>query len=971
MAAHSSALLSADADAFETRTTFSLSDSTATWFVRSGVLEVFAVSAANRNAPGALRALFSVTAGQAAFGVPAAVDVTLVARRSRETEVVRCPFGDVRGVEPFASGPDDHVALLADWIAALSRAAAGDLVPKNLGWLEQGAQLTIEDTARPLSSKPSLVWVRQHAGQSRFLGRAEAVIKDGPALFPVSRHAWIEAAPNSALSVVDSVPALDEREVRDGLVAFYSTVFACIAANLKKVDERERQRFRSRADADARAVRAALRDLASPLRHDADRAVVATGAESFDTPLMRACRVIGRALGVTMIPHPDMVRGRPIRNPAMSIAQASGLRYRVVALKERWLTRSSEPLLAFRDEDRRPVALLPRGARRGYLMYEPDTETMTPLDAREAATLNPFAFMFYRPFSRTALTLRDLLAFSFGECRRELLLIVAVSVATGGLALLTPYVTGVVFDSIIPNGQRRELVTVAALLVVAALVTGLFNLARGFAVLRLQGKLSLSLQAALWDRLLSLPLPFFRQYAAGDLAQRSIAFTQMRTLLSGPTLSALLSGVFSVFSFGQLFYISPRLAVIATLLTVIAVAVTLTAGLRQLRLGRRMSEIAGRISGMVVEFIGGIAKLRIAGAEQRAFVLWVRQFASQKREDFKVRGVGTWLAVFNSIYIVMCTAVLFFANSGVEGWRDDTLSTGGFLAFMAAFNQFTASGLGMGAAVVGVSNAIPLYERARPILSTLPESTVAQAQPGELSGEVEAHHLVFRYNPDAPLVLRDVSFHIRQGEYVAFVGPSGCGKSTVFRLLLGFETPVSGAIYYGGADLAGLDAQAVRRQIGVVLQTGTLLAGSLKENICGASWLPEDAVWEAARLAGLDEDIRNMPMGLHTVVQAGGGGLSGGQRQRVLIARAIANQPRLLLFDEATSALDNRTQAIVSESLKRLNATRIVIAHRLSTIVDADRIFVMNHGQIIQTGTYAELMAEPGLFRELAERQLL
>jgi ATP-binding cassette subfamily C protein len=193
----------------------------------------------------------------------------------------------------------------------------------------------------------------------------------------------------------------------------------------------------------------------------------------------------------------------------------------------------------------------------------------------------------------------------------------------------------------------------------------------------------------------------------------------------------------------------------------------------------------------------------------------------------------------------------------------------------------------------------------------------------------------------------------------------------VFRLLLGFETPVSGAVYYGGADLAGLDAQAVRRQIGVVLQTGTLLAGSLKENICGASWLPEDQVWEAARLAGLDQDIRNMPMGLHTVVQAGGGGLSGGQRQRVLIARALANQPRLLFFDEATSALDNRTQAIVSESLKRLNTTRIVIAHRLSTIIDADRIFVMNQGQIVQSGAYAELMAEPGLFRELAERQLV
>jgi ATP-binding cassette subfamily C protein len=265
---------------------------------------------------------------------------------------------------------------------------------------------------------------------------------------------------------------------------------------------------------------------------------------------------------------------------------------------------------------------------------------------------------------------------------------------------------------------------------------------------------------------------------------------------------------------------------------------------------------------------------------------------------------------------------------------------------------------------------VPLYERAAPILKTLPEVDSTRSNPGELSGAIEANHLVFRYRPDSPLVLRDLSFTVQPGQFVAFVGPSGCGKSTLLRLLLGFEQPESGAVYFDGQDLAGLDVQAVRRQMGVVLQTGKLISGDILTNIIGAAPLTVDDAWEAARLSGLDRDIQAMPMGLHTVINESGGGLSGGQRQRMMIARAIVAKPRLLLFDEATSALDNHTQSIVSQSLKGLKATRIVIAHRLSTIIDADRIFVVDKGRIEQSGTYEELMKQGGLFAELAKRQL-
>jgi ATP-binding cassette subfamily C protein len=263
-----------------------------------------------------------------------------------------------------------------------------------------------------------------------------------------------------------------------------------------------------------------------------------------------------------------------------------------------------------------------------------------------------------------------------------------------------------------------------------------------------------------------------------------------------------------------------------------------------------------------------------------------------------------------------------------------------------------------------------MFERARPILETLPETSDAKGEPGGLTGNIEISHAFFRYRPDTPLVLRDLSLSVRPGEFVALVGASGCGKSTLFRLLLGFDRLDSGAIHFDGQDLAGMNPQAVRRQIGVVLQNGQLQTGDIFENIAGTRPLTIDDAWAAASLAGLEDDIRAMPMGMHTVISEGGGGLSGGQRQRLMIARAIASRPRILLFDEATSALDNLTQAIVSRSLEQLEATRIVIAHRLSTIVKADRIFVLEAGRVVQSGSYAELIAQEGLFAKLAQRQL-
>jgi ABC-type bacteriocin/lantibiotic exporter with double-glycine peptidase domain len=324
-------------------------------------------------------------------------------------------------------------------------------------------------------------------------------------------------------------------------------------------------------------------------------------------------------------------------------------------------------------------------------------------------------------------------------------------------------------------------------------------------------------------------------------------------------------------------------------------------------------------------------------------------------------------AVFTAAYPVLASLVLF----GVMALSlDPRPPIGALLAINAAFGQFVAAALALSEVLPALLLVVPAYERARPILRAAPEVETGQVAPGELSGAIAVDRVSFRYTADGPLVLDDVSLEFGPGEFVALVGASGSGKSTLLRLLLRFESPAAGAVFYDGHDLALLDARAVRRQIGTVLQSGRLMSGDILTNIVGASSLTVDDAWAAARMARLDEDIEAMPMGMHTIIGEGGSTLSGGQRQRLLIARAIVGRPRMVFFDEATSALDNRTQDVVTRSLEELAATRVVIAHRLSTVVNADRIYVLQNGRVVESGTYRQLMQQRGVFAGLARRQI-
>jgi len=1006
-----------------------LDDPRVVWVVYSGRVDVFAVpvydEADGVGAPaeagrpeggdsdrssavvGVRRHLFRAGVGQAVFGmerVPAsacgalkgqergACGVALLAvgrpeteliriRRSRLEEFVQHREGagsdPVVGVgTPASAGRPERasvVSLIDGWVQGLSSGVARDFPPPESALLEPGGELSLEEdrAARP---GRGVLWVEHLAGRSRFMGLPELpVASDG--FLPLSDRTWLEADCDSRLAAMETETLIERDPSWSGLDRFHGLVLKCVALQMAQVERAERERLRERAEADRRVLEHALSRLTAVLETKAgDRLDEAYGAD----PLLAACRLVGQALGVVIQPPPGAQHSPDSRDALRRIARASRVRLRRVALRGTWWRADGGPMLAYREADGRPVALLPASPRGPALLgggsrYEwvdPVAQTRGPVTAEVAASLAPLAHVLYRPFPGRPLGALDLLTFGLRGSGNALLTVVLVGVAIGVLGMAAPLAMGLLFDQVIPGAARGQLVQVGLALLVSAVASAMFRLTQNVAVLRLEGRMDMSLQTAVWDRLLRLPASFFRRYSAGDLAERAMGIDIIRRTLPEATISSILAAVFSVFNFALLFYIDARLAWVAVALALVLVSAIAVAGRVQVRHERALTALQGRISGMVLQFISGIAKLRVAGAEDRAFALWARAFSAQKRVAFKARSVANGLSVFQSAYPIL-TSMAIFATVALAG-ESQRLSTGGFLAFSAAFAQFLTASLTVSSVLVSALNIVPIFERVRPILRAMPEVDPAKSDPGALTGEIEVSHVVFRYREDEPLVLKDISLRVEPGAFVALVGPSGCGKSTLVRLLLGFETPLSGAIYYDGQDLAGLDVEAVRRQLGVVLQNGQLVSGDIFANIVGSSTsaLTMEDAWEAARTVGLDEDIEDMPMGMHTVLSEGGGTLSGGQRQRLLIARALVNKPRMLFFDEATSALDNRTQALVSHSLERLQVTRVVIAHRLSTIVNADRILVIDDGRIVQRGTYDELMKEGGLFAELARRQV-
>ena len=949
---------------------FLLDDPESFHFVEQGHLDIFSVALHQGRVAGRRSFINRVEEGRVAFGT----------RLSEEREQITFGFLAVPAMNTIlvearreginADSFDLTTTIWIDeWLFGLSEFLAQSRVPpRDAHLLEADPNVPYRAGASLSAHHSDLVWVSaDHPAQ--FVGRPDMVVHPQDGLVPVTERTWLALDADARVSAVHTPGALATEQLWPAFDHFSSRIleFSDLASN--EVSMAWEQRRWNSYEARRASVARAMSGLAMVLGAGTlgENAPPPTGL----VPLQHAARLVLDHQIDTFDTHPDVELRRGQNRSPVALAHTSGLRMREIALTERWWRRDGPSFVGF-TLDEQPLALLASDGGT-YRVVDPDSGAGRPVRAREAASIARHGVVLYAPLPPDVKRGTTALARALRAHRPDLWIVFAMAVLGAVIALVTPVLTGTLLVEIIPRVDTSMWIAALGAMLLGALGSAVFEIVRALSLLRIEGRVDERLQAAVWSRLIALPAPFFRDFTAGDLADRANGISQIRQLLTSATVGAVLGGVFSLFSFALLFYYSWSLALVAGAMLLVLIGATWVFSTGQVRHHRVAFRIQGMIDGIVFQMITGLAKLRVANAEGYALSLWAERFAAQRRATLGARRWAAGQFAVNSMFQPLASlglfAYIYFAL--IEGDVQPSFDIAAFLSFNAAFGQLLGATIGLTSAVTTVATVIPLFERVEPILAAQPETARGGFDPKELAGDIEFVNVTFRYLPQGPNAVDGISFRIRPGEYVAFVGASGSGKSTIYRLLLGFEDPDSGAVFLDGNDLINLSLPAVRGRMGVVLQNGQLVAGSIFENIAGSSSLSIDEAWNAVTAAGLAEDIRAMPMGMHTVLPEGAIGLSGGQKQRLLIARALAHRPRILLLDEATSALDNRTQAIVQASLRRINATRVVIAHRLSTIRDVDRIYVLQDGRIVETGSYDELIAREGAFATLAQRQIV
>ncbi len=643
-----------------------------------------------------------------------------------------------------------------------------------------------------------------------------------------------------------------------------------------------------------------------------------------------------------------------------------GIMRRSVRLDAGWYHDAVGAMLGTRTDDGSVVALIPSGLN-SYSFYDRKSGKTVRLNRQTEKLIENEAVAFYKPFPLAKMSIGGLMKYIVQQIAPSDILLLALSMlAVTGSGMLIPWLNKRLFSDVLASGSVRFLLGAAIFLLCATFSSLLLSSIRTMLSARIGTKLNLSVEAATMMRILSLPADFFRAYSSGELSSRAQYVNGLCTQMANMVLTTGLSSLFSLIYIAQIFVFAPSLVVPALLVTLLTLAVTCVQMLAQMRVSRQEMLLASKESGMSYQLISGIQKIKLSGAEKRAFARWGKLYA---REAELTYDPPMFLKVASVIILAISLigTMILYAVAVKSG-----VSVAEYYAFHAAYGMVNGAFMALAGIAAGIAQIRPMMEMAKPILETEPEVAEDKQVLTRLSGGIELNNVTFRYTEDMPPVLDDLNLKIRPGQYVAIVGKTGCGKSTLMRLMLGFETPQKGAVYYDGRDLKRIDLKSLRRRVGAVMQNGKLFTGDIFSNITiSAPWLTLDDAWEAAEVAGIADDIRAMPMGMHTLISEGQGGISGGQRQRILIARAVAPKPRILMFDEATSALDNLTQKQVSEALDRMKCTRIVIAHRLSTIRQCDRIIVLDKGRIAEDGSYEELIEKNGAFAELVARQRL
>ena len=943
-----------------------LDDPAIAYLVVAGAVDVFLFEQEEGVARSSARHMVRAAEGELIFGIGVQnTPLVAVAKGLPGAQLARLRRSAL-GAREFA----DELAEQVDrWITAIGGAVASRIDPRPRPTLvidPADASPVLAEAHSVLSTRSGTVgWIGAPVGAVAFLGTEEP-LPEGAGLAPLSFDTWLTVSGEHEFEVFSSVTLAASGRLLDALDEFHSLVIGAEQLNrlLLQADvvneQTSREALRRR---DAEQARMGLNRMLTRER---------TAVDGDGSALMAALSLVGAHEGLSFrapAPKPGITMEEPTFG---AVLRASGVRARPVRLQQedRWWVGDSGAMLGFLTDGQQPVALLPHWSGR-YRMIDPANGSgvrTVRVDAKNAGRISQDAWLCYPSLPKErSVGARDLARVATWGMSNSFGRFLIAGLLAALLAQAPAVGVGILTDWVLASRSGEMLVQVVIALAAFGVVGVLLQVLQGTSMMRLEGRGAARVRSAAWDRLLTLSPSFFRRFTAGELAIRMATFQLMRDQLSGVVANALLSFVFLLPTLGILFVYDVGLALVSVGMAALTVSVAAMIGLWQLAPQRRGFAAERRLAGELLQFINGIGKLRGAGAEPSAFAAWARQYREQHLAGIQVSRLNEHLVSLSVAMPAVVGAALF----AVALSRDaEQLQISDFLVVYAVAMTFLSAAANLGRSFEAIAATLPGYEQVKPVLQELPEPGAHSGAQVTLQGEVRFDHVSFRYEPDTPLI-EDVSIAARAGEFIAIVGESGSGKSTVMRLALGLEEPQSGSIYYDGRDLASLDRQVVRRQLGVVMQDGALQPGSLLDNIIGmGDDLTIEDAWRAVRQADIEAEITAMPMQLYTVVTEGSATFSGGQVQRLRIAAALVRNPRIVWLDEATSWLDARSQAQVMQSIQRLAATRIVIAHRLSTIRQADRIYVMQRGRVVQVGDFDELYAVEGPFRTLVERQL-
>lgn len=947
-----------------------LDDPQSVWFVESGAVDIFLAERHNGVEQTALQLLNRAEKGRLLPGIlPQSGETTLslTARGLPGTVLRRLSVDDLAAV-----GREELATLVDTWIMDLSAALSRDImyppVPDVL--VEVGQMPTAE--GRTFSARRGVIWVQMPV-ESQDLGlfmdlvevgtgdRDETVATD---ILPLTPESWLTLTSSQQLpAVLSSENLADDGRLLSALTQFHNLVLCTeqIIRMLSVVDQTnlERASIEVRRVDEVRGHRQLFNVLGT-----SDQGRV----EDDGSALAKALRIVCRHEGIKF-KWPKRTESPEEPPDLVDIMDVSGMRGRKVRLDatDRWWIGDSGAMLAFRADDNVPVALLPSATLGRYRIFDTATGRLTVMTAEYADSLKNEAWLFYRPLEPAAVRPSDLIRIFRDGIGAGLAGFAATGLASGLIMLLSAVALGFVVNRVIPTGEMSLLYTVTAGLAGFAAIWALVYILQGMALMRLEGYVTSRLEAAFWDRLLRLPLNFLNQYPSASRAMRGMAFQRLRNTIQGVAANNVLSVIFLLPALLVIFVYDVALGSITAAFGLFFLAATVVIGLKQVSPYERIIRASHRLSGVLFQFINGISKLRVDGAEGSAYAVWARHYGEQQRAELELGAWDSLLRAFGAALPLLAGAVLLTAAT-LRG--PETLSVGDFLFIYMAFMLFVTGLVRLGSSFGAVAAVAPELAQIRPFLAEAPETSRGQEPVEYLGGDLLFDRVSFRYDPAGPMILENVSIHIRRGEFIAIAGESGAGKSTLFRLALGLNEPSAGAVYYDERDLRRLNVKQLRQKIGVVPQNTELHPQDLWDNIAADQEdIDAETVWRAAQAASVQDEIASMPMQMMTCVGDSRSVLSGGETQRIMIARALARDPRILLLDEATNFLDNENQSKVMSQLAQLAVTRIVIAHRLSTLRQADRIYVMQSGKIVEQGTYKELTATDGVFRELMRRQ--